>query len=442
VVAKRRRVVVRWQPKKGRLKVENKKITKRMVDDLKPREDRFVVWDTDVAGFGVRVNKNGRKTYLLKYRVGGGRSGRVRWAVIGTHGALTPDQARDTARRWAADVAAGGDPAAVRDEKRSAPTMADLLARYLQDHVNQRNKPTTQTLVADIVRRDLLPFFGKRKVADVTETDVAKFHSGMSSRPISANRAIAYLSKAFSLAELWGFRPRHSNPCSAIERYRENSRKRYLSPKEFAALGDALSKADAGQLRIPDEAGGLRHVNVNPQAVAAIRLLVLTGARRGEILGLRWEFIDFAAGRINLPDSKTGAKSIQLPAAALDVLKSLVMPEDGRGFVIRGGDATKATVPLTNIKDPWSHIRNAAGLSDVRLHDLRHAFASVAVAGGASLPLIGALLGHASVSTTARYAHLADDPLRAAAEMVSNRITSAMNPERMTAEIVPFKRET
>jgi integrase len=420
---------------------ESRKITKRMIDDLKPGDRRFVIWDSEVSGFGVRVSQNGRKTYVLKYRVGGGRSGRIRWAVIGTHGALTPDQARDTARRWAADVAAGGDPAATRDEKRNAPTMADLLERYLTDHVEIRNKPSMRASVADMLRREILPHFGRLKVADVNEADVARFHSGMASKPIAANRAVAALSKAFSLAEIWGFRPKHSNPCTSIARYPEKARRRYLSPREFASLGEALTLAEQGLLRISDDPHRDNLVHVNPQAIVAIRLLVLTGARRGEILGLKWEYIDFETGRANLPDSKSGAKSIQLPPAALEVLQGLTMPDDRQGFVVRGGDGTNPRVPLTNIKDPWGRIRSAAGLSDVRIHDLRHAFASVAVAGGASLPLIGALLGHANVSTTARYAHLADDLQRAAAEMVSNRIVAAMKPSGDSGQIVPFKRD-
>ncbi|PKO71049.1 MAG: hypothetical protein CVU20_08915, partial [Betaproteobacteria bacterium HGW-Betaproteobacteria-14] len=265
-----------------------------------------------------------------------------------------------------------------------------------------------------MICRDAL---AKLKVSDVTAADLARFHSRLSKTPTTANRARSALSKAFALAETWGYRARHSNPCAEVEKYRETSRERFLSPSEFATLGDVLAKAERGELVI-EEGGKPKAVRVNKSAVAAVRLLVFTGARRGEILGLRWEWIDRQAGRANLPDSKTGRKPLMLPPAALEVLRGLDMPEDGKGYVIRGGDYTDPEVPLVNLKGPWGIIRKAAGLPDVRPHDLRHSFASVMVAGGASLPVIGALLGHADVKTTARYAHLATDPLKAAADHV------------------------
>lgn len=181
---------------------------------------------------------------------------------------------------------------------------------------------------------------------------------------------------------------------------------------------------------------------VNPQAVNAIRLLIFTGARVGEILGLRWEYINWEASRAELPDSKTGKKFVHLPPAAREVLQSLTQPENGKGFVIRGGrglgDPDK---PLTNIKDPWAIIRTAADLEGLRLHDLRHSFASAAIAGGMSLPMIGALLGHRDVKTTARYAHLADDPIRAAAEQVGNRISNAMKGGKGGADVVHLRQK-
>ena len=170
--------------------------------------------------------------------------------------------------------------------------------------------------------------------------------------------------------------------------------------------------------------------------VRAIRLLIFTGMRLGEVLGLRWEHVDFDGGRANLPDSKTGKKVVQLPAPALEVLATATKPDNGKGFVIRGGDGSSQEVALINMKAPWQRIRKAAGLDDVRLHDLRHAFASVAVAGGHSLPMIGALLGHKEMRTTQRYAHLADDPQRAAADQVASRISAAMNAPKGGAEVV------
>lgn len=420
---------------------ESIKIMKRTVDALKASAERYVAWDSDLPGFGVRVSTTGSKTYILKYRVGGGRAGRVRWGVIGQHGALTPDQAREIAQRWAAEVAAGGDPAGEKIDKRKAPTVAELLGQYLESHVRVRNKPSTVAYVTDLVERVILADpLAKLKVLDVAEADIARLHARLSRTPTTANRARAALSKAFALAETWGYRERNTNPCGQVERYRENPRERFLSPAEFAALGEALAAADRGELHLT-EGGKTKAVRVSKWAVAAIRLLILTGARRGEILGLRWEWIDWQAGRANLPDSKTGRKPLMLPPAALAVLEGLDRPESGKGFVIRGGDYSNPEVPLVNLKDPWGIIRAAAGLPDVRPHDLRHSFASVMVAGGASLPVIGALLGHRDVKTTARYAHLSTDPLRAAADQVGGVLASHLKGPNGGADVVPLQRK-
>lgn len=414
------------------------KITKRAVDALKARPVRYMTWDTELAGFGVRVGPSGSKSYLLKYRVGGGRAGRVRWGVIGQHGTLTPDQAREIARRWAAEVAAGGDPAGEKLDKRQAPTVAELLGDYLRDHVETQNKPSTRAYVTDLVNRILLKDpIAKLKVADVTAADVARLHARLSRTPTTANRVRSALSKAFALAETWGYRPRHSNPCQDVEKFKETARERFLSPAEFATLGDVLAKAERGELGVEVD-GKAKAARISPWAAAAIRLLIFTGARRGEILGLRWEWIDAQAGRANLPDSKTGRKPLMLPPPALEVLRGLEQPESGKGYVIRGGSYTDPETPLANLKDPWGLVRRAAGIPDVRPHDLRHSFASVMAAGGSSLPVIGALLGHRDVKTTARYAHLSTDPLRAAADQFGGVIAGHLKGPEGGAEVVPL----
>jgi integrase len=417
------------------------KISKRTVDALKATGERRVVWDTDLPGFGVRIGPTGGKSYVLKYRVGGGRSGRVRWGVIGQHGALTPDQARDMAQRWAAEVASGGDPAGDKIEKRKSPTVSELLDQYLESHVGAKNKASTAEDAARLANKLIRPALGRLKVADVTGADVARFHAANARTPYQANRARSVLSKAFNLAETWGYRERHSNPCADVEKFPEKARERFLSPAEFAALGEALAKAERDEALVIESEGKARSVRVSKWAVAAIRLLIFTGARHGEILGLRWEMMDWQAGRANLPDSKTGKKPLMLPPAALEVLRSLDMPRGGKGYVIRGGDYTDPETPLANLKGPWGTVRVAAGLPDVRPHDLRHSFASVMVAGGASLPLIGALLGHRDVKTTARYAHLATDPLKAAADHVGGVLASQLKGPEGGAEIVPLHRK-
>ncbi|MBL1436718.1 MAG: integrase arm-type DNA-binding domain-containing protein [Rhodobacteraceae bacterium] len=415
------------------------KLTKRAVDALKPAEARFMAWDSEISGFGLRVSPTGRKSYVFRYRASGGRTGRSREPVIGVHGAITPDQAREIARSWAALVAAGGDPAADRESLRKAPTVSNLLDRFITDHAERNNKPSTVRNVKQAIENHLRPALGRIKVRDVTRADISKLHGSLRSTPYQANRALALLSKAFSLAEVWGLRPDSSNPCMRVQRFEEKSRERFLSEKEFAALGEVLAKAERGEL-IPK--GRDAPAYVSPQAIAAIRLLLFTGARVSEILGLRWEFINGENNTAELPDSKTGKKTIYLPPAALEVLNGLERPANGKGYVVRGGrGAGDASQPLVNIKKPWGVIRSAAGLDGVRLHDLRHSFASAAIAGGMSLPMIGALLGHRDVKTTARYAHLADDPIRAAAAQVGNRIAGAMKGESAGANVVAMRRK-
>jgi integrase len=224
--------------------------------------------------------------------------------------------------------------------------------------------------------------------------------------PYQANRLLAVLSKMFNLAERWGLRPDGSNPCRHVEKFAERKRERMLSPAELARLGDALNSYDG-----------------SPYVAGAVKLLVFTGARLGEVLGLQWAWIEFERGEACLPDSKTGAKTLHLPPPALAVLAKLPRL-DGNPFVIAGA---KAGAALVNLEKPWRAIRKTAGLDDVRLHDLRHAFASVAASSGMGLPIIGKMLGHTQAATTNRYAHLASDPVKAAAAAVAGKIAAAMN---------------
>lgn len=405
-----------------------KRINKSVVDALKPMAARFVSWDTEIPGFGVRVYPSGQKVYVLKYRVGSGRAARIRWANIGKHGVVTPDQARDVARRWAAQVADGGDPARVRDEERKAPTLSLVLDKYLAEHVRIRNKRSTQAQVGDLVERIIRPALGRLKVAEVSRSDVSRLHSGLSDRPVTANRVLAVLSKVFSLAEVWGYRPDNSNPCKRVEKFKETPRERFLSAKEFQVLGEALARAEREPLSVEGPDGKAMMVRANPEAVRAIRLMILTGMRTGEVRAMRWEHLDLEKGVINLPDSKTGKKVVQLPPAAIQVILAADRPQSGTGYVVRGGRKNDPETALVNVKATWGAVRKAANLVDVRPHDLRHSFASVAIAGGASLPIIGALLGHSEPKTTQRYAHLANDPLRQIAGSVAATIAGLMLP--------------
>lgn len=401
------------------------KLSKRLVDSATPGEREYTVWDGDIAGFGLRVHPSGKKVYCFKYRVGGGRGGKVRKPTIGVHGSITAEQAREIARDWSAEVRKGGDPSGERQTRRAAPVMDKLFDKYLSDHAELHKKESSLINDRSLIGKYLRPYFAKMKIADVKRADVDRFHKSLSHFPYRANRAVALLSKAFNLSETWGWRPEQSNPCRLVKKFKETARTRFLSPAELARLGQALAKAERGELI--DENG--LPVPMSFYVVPAIRLLIFTGARRGEILGLQWDWVNLDAARLELPDSKTGAKFVYLPSAAVELLEKLPRVKDNP-YVIVGG---KKGTALVNLKDPWGAIRREAGLEDVRIHDLRHSFASVGAGGGASLPMIGALLGHSNPSTTARYAHLADDPLRAAADAIGEQIVASMNVQERAA---------
>jgi integrase len=402
------------------------KITKRAVDALKPAADgrEAVIWDTQVKGFGVRTQRGGSKSYIVHYRVGSGRGAPLRKLTIGKHGApWTPETARSEAMRLLGLVESGADPGADKIARKEAPTVTDLAERFLAEHAEAKRKASTAAAYRKLLNKIILPAIGQRKVAEVTRADLTKLHHANRATPYQSNRLMAVLSKMFNLAEQWGLRPDGSNPCRHIERFAERHRERMLSAAELGRLGDALA-AYSG----------------SPYSVAAIKLLVFTGARLGEVLGLEWDWIDIERGEARLPDSKTGAKTLHLPPPALALLAELPRL-DGNPHVIVG---QKVGASMVNLEKPWRAIRAMAGLNDVRLHDLRHAFASVAASSGMGLPIIGKMLGHTQAATTARYAHLASDPVKAAAAAVAGKIAAAMGggsgkPGKGGATVLPIR---
>ncbi len=381
------------------------KITKKRVERIKPSDRDVLEWDDELRGFGIRVKPSGVRSYIIQYR---NRFGRSRRLTVGTHGRLTAEEARKEARLLLSEVERGGDPAADRVNVRRALKFADFADRYMTGYVPGRKKPSTIQTDKMNLRCHILPALGWLPVNSVTRADVVRFHQNMKAVPGAANRTLDLLSHMLNVAEKWGLRPDGSNPCRHVERYPERKRERFLSAEEFARLGHALAEAE-------------RTATERPGAVAAIRLLILTGCRRSEILTLRWEHVDFENRCLRLPESKTGAKIIHLNAAALEVLIGLNPPPTG--WVSTGA---KEGAHLVNLKKPWHRMRERADLEGVRLHDLRHSFASVGVSGGLSLPVIGALLGNSQPATTARYAHLAADPLQQATKMIGEHIAAAM----------------
>ena len=374
------------------------KITKRTVDALAGQEGERVVWDDDLKGFGVRVHPTGRKVYIVKTRY----RGRVIKMTIGPHGAVTPSYARVRAAEIITDARAGKNPAG---RSADAPTMIALGKRFLKEYVSTHCKPSTAEEYRRSVKLFIDPRVGRYRVPDIQRSDIAALHHDMRDTPYQANRTLGVLSKMFNLAELWDLRPDGTNPCRHVKRFREEKRERFLSDIEYQRLGAALKAIEADG-------------SETASAIAAVRLLMLTGCRLSEIQKLRWEHVDLGASELRLPDTKTGAKVVYLGDPAITVLERIDR-RDGNPWVIAG---RKPGGHLTDLQHPWRRIRARAGLDDVRIHDLRHSFASGGLLVGEGLPMIGKLLGHTQVQTTARYAHLANDPVKSAANRIASRI--------------------
>lgn len=380
------------------------RVNKSSVDRLKPGQ---TLKDDQLQGFGVR-RQLGKPFYYLQKRV----SGRVRWLTIGPHGSpWTPETARKEAHRLLGAIAGGADPAVHRRERLDNPTLAEAAELFKEDHW-PRIKPTSREKYRILLDLHIVPNLGTRRIIDITRPDILRFHRKLAGKASTANYSVAILSKLMGWAEEHGYRPEQSNPCRAIKKFPEAKRQRYLTREEFARLGRVLAQIEEDGTE-------------NPFVLAAIKLLLLTGARLGEILTLQWSYVDIERGFLLLPDSKTGQKHIRLGTAALEVL-SRVPRVQGNPYVIVGRFDRER---LINLQKPWRRIRALARIADVRLHDLRHSFASVAASTGGSLPMIGKLLGHNHPLTTARYAHLADDPLRALNEKVAGAIAEAMRDQ-------------
>lgn len=382
------------------------KLTKRSIEALEVTDKDYFIWDSELSGFGVRVFPSGRKQFVLQYRFG--RT--ARRMTLGRFGAITPDQARRLVLEAFTKLSNNVDPQTEKRNQRTALTVRDLAVRFEEEHIAVHIKTSTAKEYRRNLKLFILPAIGSMRIADVARADVAKFHHDWRHKPYQANRNIEIISKMFNLAELWGLRPDGSNPRRHIKKYPEKKRERYYSAAELRSLGLVLKEMEVERIEMQS-------------AIDAVRLLLFTGCRLNEIMTLRWEWVDFANQALKLPDSKTGAKTVHLGQAAVDTLHSVQRLADNP-HVITGRIPGQA---LTDLQPFWQRVRARAGLKDARIHDLRHTFASVAVSHGQSLPMIGKLLGHTQVQTTARYAHLATAPVLTAANDITSLIADSLN---------------
>lgn len=385
------------------------KLTKELLDAQVPDPSgrHLFLWDSEVRGLGFLVTRKGHRSFVFQYH----RAGRDRRLTLGAYGSeLTLAQARKLASRKRLEVAGGADPAQEKTDARRAPTVRDLAARFMEEHAPGR-KPATARLYRLAWDRYLLPALGSKPVAAVTWADVAALHRKMKARPVAANRMLATVSKAWNLARRWGWIPREAaNPGAGHDRYAERRRGQAAAPAELAGIGAALR----------DEGGSIPGT--------AFLVCLLSGARPGEVLGMRWRDLD---GRLwRLPDAKCGPRTVYLGEMACKALAAL--PRLGE-YVFPGLIPGR---PLGDLRRLWERLTARAGLpSSMRLYDCtRHTFTSVALEQGIPLERVKVLVGHApDRDVTARYSHLRPDVLLADADRVADHLWSCLGTLELPA---------
>jgi len=390
------------------MKKSTLKISKRTVDLASPRDTRYDIWDSELKGFGVRVEVSGLKSFLVRYR----HLGRRRLLSLGRLGEITPEQARVLAHKALAKVREGTDPLDERNQDRSAMTVKKLIYCFLSDHVDEKRKARTAYHYRSLLKHYLEPKYGNKKAQELTRADMAKLHLEMKRVPHQANRLLAVVGSMYTFGDRQGLTPEDFNPVRKIERFKESRRERFLTSEELRRLGQAFYEMEtSGRFGT---------------AIQALKFLLFTGARLNEALKLKWSYVDLERGLLLLPDSKTGKKSITLNSISAAILCDLKEKADLKkhGEYVFYGDYPM--VPRCDLKKPWAAVTQAAELEGLRIHDLRHSFASIGAGAGLGLPIVGKLLGHTQAATTQRYAHLDTDPLRKAANAIGERIAEAL----------------
>lgn len=387
------------------------KLTKTLVDALQPRDTDYIEWDTELEGFGVRVQPTGRKVYMVRYRVRDAKRTQRKQNVARCSD-MPPDRARDLARKIFAQVAEGIDPMKAREEEKGAPTVQLMQARYMKEHAKPFKKERSAELDEKNWRMHILPVLGEKRVKDVTRADILKLHGTLSDKPATANQVLALLSKAFNLSEDWEWRDRNTNPCHKVKKYPLQERELILTPEQIGKASDALIALVAENL-------------ITKPMEDLVRLLMLTGCRLREIMCARREWVDHERCLLLLPDSKVGQRKIPLSPFCMSIIEA--MPE-GADWLIPG--RVKGECMVTPYK-AWSLIKKRAGLpKELRIHDLRHTAGSLGHMAGLSQKQIATMLGHNQLSTTERYLHGATGDAAVVAEKMGNVIMGAFGRQQ------------
>ncbi len=365
----------------------NVRLSASRIEALRPRKSPYDVRDSDLKGFGVRVLPTGAKRFFIHSQ----HEGRRVWKTVGDAGGIGLDEARRQAAELLAALRRDEIPALPEDRVFGA-VAEEVFSRY-----GRHWKPGTMKVNRNYLRNQILPRFGGMNIADITKADVQRWFASLCATPVAADRSMPILSVIMRQAELYGYRPEGSNPCTGIRRYRREGRERFLSATELRRLARVLED----------------HEDRHSRSVAFIRLLLLTGCRKTEILTLQWP--DFREGRLFLRDGKAGPRTVWLCSPARDILDGLA--REGRW--VFPSTQRQGPVSITIFETFWRRVREKAEIADVRLHDLRHTYASIAIMGGETVTTTARLLGHNDAQTTLKYVHLRDRSVREATDALA-----------------------